>query len=257
MEFDDSKIYPFNMNNFEEECFGSKVKFDYASANYFGLEQNVSKSAYMLVYDKVKKTQLKLQFNEQNMDQFEKVAGVIRGKQFTFEKEVLYTDFYNLEPFIPTQYKKSIGEDNIALVLENQIFFNNFTSFFTDILEASTLPLISVDMPEPYPQLSPQQMAFCDTLLDILPSYFYKVYCVTFQNFSIKKLVSYIETALIYRPQRTYQFFQENVYRKFYFIKDILENNNDYSVHMGLSQFLGFTLTLLIKHYDISLTQET
>lgn len=29
MEFDDSKIYPFNMKNFEEECFGSKLKYDY------------------------------------------------------------------------------------------------------------------------------------------------------------------------------------------------------------------------------------
>jgi ubiquitin carboxyl-terminal hydrolase 34 len=26
MEFDDSKISPFNMKNFEDECFGTKVK---------------------------------------------------------------------------------------------------------------------------------------------------------------------------------------------------------------------------------------
>lgn len=29
MEFDDSKVYSFNMKNFEEECFGAKVKYDY------------------------------------------------------------------------------------------------------------------------------------------------------------------------------------------------------------------------------------
>lgn len=108
MEFDDSKIYSFNMKNFEDECFGSKVKFDYSSANYFGMESNISKSAYILVFDKVRKSQLRLAFNEQNLDQFDKVVGVIKGKQFTFENGVLETDFYNLEPYIPERYKKGI-----------------------------------------------------------------------------------------------------------------------------------------------------
>lgn len=68
-EFDDSKIYPFNMKNFEEECFGTKMKQDY-TANYYGVENNVSKSAYILVFDKVKKEKLRLKFNEQNMKEF-------------------------------------------------------------------------------------------------------------------------------------------------------------------------------------------
>lgn len=54
MEFDDSKVSPFNMKNFEEECFGTKMKSDYPS-NIFGMETNISKSAYILVYEKVKK----------------------------------------------------------------------------------------------------------------------------------------------------------------------------------------------------------
>jgi hypothetical protein len=88
------------MKNFEEECFGSKVKQEYFQ-NYFGAENNISKSAYILVYDKVVKSKLKLKFDENNIDEFEKVVSVIKNRDFSFNENVLETDFYNILPFIP------------------------------------------------------------------------------------------------------------------------------------------------------------
>ena len=60
-----------------------------------------------------------------------------------------------------------------------------------------------------------------------------------------------METALMYKPDKILQFFETNVYNQFYEIKNVLENNSDYSVHMSLSRFISFTLTLLIRKYNI------
>lgn len=41
LEFDDSKISVFNMKNFEEECFGTKIESEYHQGMY-NIEGNVS-----------------------------------------------------------------------------------------------------------------------------------------------------------------------------------------------------------------------
>jgi hypothetical protein len=53
------------------------------------------------VYDKVVKSKLKLKFDENNIDEFEKVVSVIKNRDFSFNENVLETDFYNILPFIP------------------------------------------------------------------------------------------------------------------------------------------------------------
>ena len=67
LEFDDSKVFTFNMKNFEDECFGTKLQQDYPS-NMFGMETNISKSAYILVYEKVIKKNINLKFDKSTMD---------------------------------------------------------------------------------------------------------------------------------------------------------------------------------------------
>ena len=137
------------------------------------------------------------------------------------------------------------------MILENQLFSSSFTNFLNEILANSTLPNLSIDVPPPYPELDSYQLSLCDIILQIVPSYFYQIYCSTFYNLSIKKIVGYMETALMYKPDKILQFFETNVYNQFYEIKNVLENNSDYSVHMSLSRFISFTLTLLIRKYNI------
>lgn len=100
------------MKNFEEECFGSKMKQDYTSS-YYGVDNNVSKSAYILVFDKVKKDKLRLKFDENNIDELQKVKNVIEKQNFEFKDNILETDFYSLQPYIPEKYKETIQNDNV------------------------------------------------------------------------------------------------------------------------------------------------
>lgn len=169
MEFDDSKIYPFNMKNFEDECFGMRIRQDYPS-NFMGVESNISKSAYILVYEKVKKSSLKLKFTEENIQELEKVKSALKDKEkFSFKENILETNFYNLGQFIPENLKNFIERDNVNLVLESQLFSGHFTNFFTEILNNSDLPLLSIDMPAPTLKLNSYQSYFCDLILKICP----------------------------------------------------------------------------------------
>lgn len=63
LNFDDSNVSKFDMENFEEECFGMKYEREYPSS-MMEIDHNFSKSAYILVYDKVKKRNLKLKFED-------------------------------------------------------------------------------------------------------------------------------------------------------------------------------------------------
>lgn len=137
------------------------------------------------------------------------------------------------------------------MILENLLFSSAFTNFLNEVLSNSTLPNLSIDVPPPHPELNSYQNSLCDIILQVLPSYFYGIYCSTFYNLSIKKLVGYMETALMYKPDKILDFFEKNIYNKYYEIRNILENNTDYSVHMSLSRMISFTLTLLIKKYEI------
>ena len=56
---------------------------------------------HILVYDKVVKSKLRLKFDENNIDEFEKVVSVIKNRDFSYNENVLETDFYNILPFIP------------------------------------------------------------------------------------------------------------------------------------------------------------
>lgn len=98
------------------------------------METNISKSAYILVYDKIKKSKLRFKFDKHNINEFDKIISVVKNKEYTFEDNVLEIDFYNINPYIPEEYRKIISDDNISMVLENQLFSGSFTSFFHEIL---------------------------------------------------------------------------------------------------------------------------
>lgn len=87
------------------------------------------------------------------MNEFQKVEKVLEKNSFIFKDNILETDFYSLQPYIPDQYKSTIQNDNIQMILENQLFSSNFTSFLNEILAKSTLPNLSIDVPPPYPDL--------------------------------------------------------------------------------------------------------
>jgi ubiquitin carboxyl-terminal hydrolase 34 len=118
MEFDDSKVFPFNMKNFEEECFGVKAKSDYPY-NMYGTDTPISKSAYILVYEKVKKRDIKIHFNEKMKTEMDMIINNMKNStEYKINDSILETDFYNFKPFIPENLKEIIDKDNVSLILE-------------------------------------------------------------------------------------------------------------------------------------------
>ncbi len=226
LEFDDSKISKFNMDNFEDECFGSKEEREFAP-NLMGRDINISKSAYILVYNKVRSSKLKFHFNEENIGEKEKLINSLIDKEsYKFEDNNLITDYYNLNKYLPEKYIKEVKQDNINLILENQILSLNFTNAFSEILFYSGLPNIELDEFDDGFKPTKYQRSLSDILIKIIPDYFFKVYCITPDNFKIKNIVDSLRTALIIRGEKILEFFERKIYKNYNYIIDLLLNSN-------------------------------
>ena len=143
LEFDDWKVSKFDMKDFDDECFGSEDK-DYG-ANLLGIEQNISKSAYILIYDKVLKSNIHVEFTEDNIKEKQMIMDhLVDPSNFKFENNRLETPFYNINKYIPKNFLAEIENSNANLILEQQLLGSSFTSFFSDVISEIDLPDVSI-----------------------------------------------------------------------------------------------------------------
>ena len=186
LEFDDWKVSRFNMKNFEEECFGNDEKDTFNTYNLLGgSEPSVSKSAYILVYDKVKKSKIHVEFSKDNEHEKELIMNhLIDPEDYQFSDNRLETSFYNIGKYIPPETKEEIDKDNAVLVLETQLLGREFTNFFIELIEQIQLPELSI-YSESVPPIDKYQQSLCKALIKCLPTYFFKVFCVSNNNFKI------------------------------------------------------------------------
>jgi ubiquitin carboxyl-terminal hydrolase 34 len=138
LEFNDSQIKEFDLKNFDEACFGSGTgndshhdEFD-TMANKFD-RLNSNKSAYILVYERKQKSNLKFQFNDENIDQKADIINNLIKKE-NLDPSVLTDDknmeleigFNDINKYMPAKYYNEILEDNFKFQTEQQIYTREF-----------------------------------------------------------------------------------------------------------------------------------
>ena len=115
-QFDDSRVKEFNIENLEEECFGGNKKDS---------NEEISKSAYLLIYELSKKKPMKIMINENEIENSEdtisfdnsnsiaikKEYNVIKLKDPYDEKELVKKIFYNKDD---NSYYKFISYDSVT-----------------------------------------------------------------------------------------------------------------------------------------------
>ena len=180
LEFNDSKITKFDVNQLETECFGgNNEKFDGpATRGMFGKEGGEKcKNAYMLIYERKIKNPMKIVINqneinkeekeivtianETQMNQIQKEYDVSRfyGKEeynnkcsnlykkifFDEQKQEYfkYIPFYSSCQKLPIKYLNEIIQDNIELERRQNISDNYFTEFMEKLVNNISLSISS------------------------------------------------------------------------------------------------------------------
>jgi ubiquitin carboxyl-terminal hydrolase 34 len=256
LEFDDSRISRFDMSNFDEECFGAQEEKDFPLVT----EQAASKSAYILVYDKVKKSNIKIHFAPENLSEKDKIiANLIDPAAYKFDKEKLdfETNFFNIKSYSPPQYQKEILDDNYSLVLEQQLLNPHFITNFSKILSSSDLPRVHVDMPQ-YPQVDSQQAIYANSLIKFLPIYIYQVFPYANENQDIYTIIDRLESALAVSPKLVLPFFIEQIIHKNEVIFNLLVHSNNNTTKNSTSNYLSSVITILVRTFNITnITEQT
>lgn len=267
LEFDDFRVSKFDMAHFQEECFGTNEDKEFPG-NLLGAENHVSKSAYILIYDKIKKSPITFPFTPETLGEKERIlAGLKDPAAIEVGADYLKTDFYNLKQTLPELSAPEIEKDNCALVLEQQLLSGSFTNSLADIFSNIDLT-ISYELASGSANESlALKKAYAEAVLQTLPNFLFKIYCVSNDNYRIGKIVRTIESALNFltlakfiggnkiamanTEQTILNFYITNVYQNLKPILHALTNSSDQFIKTALSDLLVAVFGSLVKNFQI------
>ena len=134
LEFNDSMVREFNFEKLKEDCFGGDGKGGNDDGWSFG--GSYGKSAYMLVYERKKKKDLKILVPKEDVE-----STKVKGEKVYHDEQK--DEFYKLinyregvEDIAPNQIYKNVFEDNVKFEFENDIYSVEFFEFVKSILAA-------------------------------------------------------------------------------------------------------------------------
>lgn len=272
LEFDDSRVAKFDMSHFQEECFGNQEEKDF-TAHLMSAENHVSKSAYILVYDKVKKSPIVFPFNEETLSEKEKIIANLRDPSAVeIGPDFLKTHFYNLKSTLPEVYSKEIEKDNSALVLEQQLLSSSFTNSLADIFSNIDLT-ITPDIAKANDEGLILRKTYAEAVLKTLPNFLFKIYCVSNDNYRIGKIVRAMESALAFLnfikiiatdrnkdlvtsiEHTVFNFYNEHVLENMRPIVSALLNSSDQYIRNGLTEFVIGVFGMVVKTFNIQMLE--
>jgi len=251
LEYNDSRVFEFDMKKFEECCFGSDENTGMNDNIWSPKSGNLSRSAYILVYEKRQKGKLHFKFDEKNIGEkedilnnfcdIEKVDPELRKPEAMQDMD-MEVDFDIIKPNYHTEIYNEITKDNLQYQMQQQIYSKEFLSFITDV---TTLPVLndviiktSVDcLNEKY--FSEKDLEFYSKLLDIEMSLFISVMSHSSENNCITRYTQNIIMLCSVAPQLAFGFFKKNFSDQFMNKIQLLMSINDSSVRKSTSKLLA------------------
>ncbi len=182
INFNDSSITSYNTKDIEQDCFGGTsttqettgftAAFSWLANDSNKKDVSVSKSAYILVYERIQKSGVQLVLHEDEKDNYivresgnnenlivlkktnkfsllkeydicrESVEAEIRegiSKKVFYDEELNeyfhFKDFYDYECKIQSQYYKEVEEDNNTFINDQQIYTSEFSNFVEKLIK--------------------------------------------------------------------------------------------------------------------------
>lgn len=208
MEFNDSVVKEFDPHNLEEECFGSNADVDVYDTYY---DQENSRSAYILVYERKLKSDITLQFSSreecertlsktripvQPSQVMEEVAEATlpAGKQQSADcghadQIVLQSSnqpikdtqqltvkvkipYYDIKGYQDPKLFQEVWEDNQKFYFQKYVSDEQFISFLGSFLQLIEIPAATAGQLK----LTEQQTAFLKMMLELLKQLLFDVF---------------------------------------------------------------------------------
>ena len=284
--FDDGHVSEFKMENFDEECFGAdsnSAREEYGRSLYEVADtfSGASKSAYILVYDKVKKSKLHFEFSEENIKEKDFIIeNLIDKENFKFENNILETSFYNLGKYTPPSIKETIQHDNKRFILEQQLFSSSFLGFFSDLIINAGLPVVMVNFLDGYynmekdpfdnegyqtnsqgdipvlPIITPHQSILVEIFSKVLPKYYFSLYCNSNELYKLQAVEKLMERVFILKPARAWEFFRLYIKENLNKIFHLIISSTETIIRTSVAEIVATCLQVVTKCFNMNLLKE-
>lgn len=280
---DDGHVSEFKMENFKDDCFGTTGKdFGFGVSSLYEMEdafQGANKSAYILVFDKVVKSDIRFEFNEKNIVEKDLILNnLIEKDKYKFEDNVLQTNFYNLGKYLPPKIQNDVDTDNQELLLEQQLMNTNFLSLVTDLVTGAELPSVNRDFLASYyqlaldpetdakeiqdiqrnrnpqlPELNSTQKILIGILSKCLPEFFFKLFIHSNEKFKLTFVQRIIERIFILDPEKAWQFFLTYISENQQQIFQWVVSNNEKVVRSSVAELIALSVYVVSRVYALDL----
>ena len=282
---DDGHVSEFKFENFKEDCFGSTGKdFGFGVSSLYDMEdafQGANKSAYILVFDKVVKSQLRFEFSETNIGERELImSNLVDKDNFKFEDNVLQTDFYNLGKYLPPPLQDKVDRDNQELLLEQQLMNSSFLGLLTDLVTGAELPSVNRDFMASYynlplddkidakeiqdlkrcgspklPVLDSTQKILIGILSKCLPEFYFRLFVHSHEKFKLQFVQKVLERILILDPAKAWSFFEKYVATNLKGVFNWVVNSNEQIVRSSVAELIALSLFVVCRVYSLNLSK--
>ena len=262
LEFNDSLVKDFDPKNIETECFGGTVdsRDDWGWGSSSTRSEN-SKSAYMLIYEREKKTAITLKLNENDekmrlSKELLAYLDIVAEKTGENENKQYLLDYFNIKPFVQKGIHQKVLQDNSSFMFERHLFNEQFFKFVSELLNSIKLPeltpsIYSIGYEPAYESIDkPQKRLFCQ-LIEIIYRLIYELLARATDNSLIMEFSSLLKHLLYLNPDYIVENFERFVMKKSH--KEYVLICQDRSVRTYCSSILLHMINITIAFKGIKL----
>lgn len=271
LEFNDSNIRDFDTKNIESECFGgaSNEKEDDSSWGWVKAGRENSKSAYILVYERVVKDPLKLVARTKDDETYlnrvldaEKLISQNPESLKIVEEELTegdnklmvknyFVDYYSLKRFIPSKVYQKVWEDNHKFMFERHIYTEDYFKFIKDVCNT----LIALN-----PQNEPKLASNLEKMANFLTFLIIYILARASDNKGLADIATTLKIIISLVPSCADKIF-DNFFARDIQVFEIWLKSPEESVRGQIGQLTLYLINTMISHHklelnDVILTEE-
>lgn len=205
LEFNDSSIREFDPKNLESECYGGMVDRYQDDWGWNSKVSETSKSAYILIYERERKTPIHMSLEGQKMKPSLMEYLGIETKKGEKSKKL---DFKQIQPFISETMHQKVALDNANFMFERNLFNEPFFKFVSELLFSIRIPdltpnIYTLGYETLYLTFTKDQRDLYSRMIEILLRLIYEVLTRAIDNSAIIELSSLLKHLLYLNPDYT------------------------------------------------------
>lgn len=279
IEFNDSLIKKFNINNLEEECFGSggnATQSAFQNTEYGFLadfdKMANNKNAYVLVYEKKKKVPIKFTFNQDNLKEKDAILtqlidpeqrdSAVWAESTDPEDPIrasLEVPYFSIRKYLPKQLHSEIREDNFQFMLEQHVYSKEFLNFVAEVCNFPNIPQFKPSsLPERIYRGEPIDEETKATLLQVLEmqiNLYFDIVSRTTDNEVSDNIVWNMMRILSIVPEHSYEFLMNHVIRKMDKVIGLVIACPEQKIRFNTICLVTHAMIVVMNHFQLDMSE--